>query len=44
MEKNTEVIIAFRIWNQVNQLESLLGARSRAAFLDLTIVHDVRGP
>jgi hypothetical protein len=29
MEKNMEVNIAFRIWNQINQLESILTSRYR---------------
>ncbi len=37
MEKNMEVNIAFRIWNQLNQLESILWDRYRDEFLNLTI-------
>jgi hypothetical protein len=40
MEKNMEVNIAFRIWNQLNQLESILWDRYRAEFLNLTIEQD----
>ena len=40
MEKNLEVNIAFRIWNQLNQLESILWDRYRAEFLNLTIEQD----
>ena len=40
MEKNLEVNIAFRIWNQINQLESILWDRYRDEFLDLTIKQD----
>jgi hypothetical protein len=40
MEKNLEVNIAFRIWNQLNQLESILWDRYRAEFLSLTIEQD----
>ena len=40
MEKNLEVNIAFRIWNQLNQLESILWDRYRAEFLKLTIEQD----
>lgn len=37
MEKNLEVNIAFKIWNQLNQLESILWDRYRDEFLNLTI-------
>ena len=40
MEKNLEVNIAFRIWSQINQLESLLWDRYRDEFLNLTIEQD----
>ena len=40
MEKNLEVNVAFRIWNQLNQLESILWDRYRAEFLSLTIEQD----
>ena len=40
MEKNLEVNIAFRIWNQLNQLESMLWDRYRDEFLNLTIEQD----
>jgi hypothetical protein len=40
MEKNMEVNIAFRIWSQLNQLESILWDRYRAEFLNLTIEQD----
>ena len=40
MEKNREVNIAFRIWNQLNQLESILWDRYRDEFLNLTIEQD----
>jgi hypothetical protein len=40
MEKNLEVNIAFRIWNQLNQLESILWDRYRHEFLSLTIEQD----
>ena len=40
MEKNLEVNIAFRIWNQLNQLESILWDRYRDEFLNLTIEQD----
>ena len=39
MEKNIEVNIAFRIWSQINQLESILWDRYRTEFLNLTIVN-----
>jgi len=44
MEKNMEVNIAFRIWNQLNQLESILWDRYRAEFLNLTIEQDDNDP
>lgn len=44
MEKNLEVNIAFRIWNQLNQLESILWDRYRDEFLNLTIEQDDRDP
>lgn len=37
MEKNLEVNIAFKIWNQLNQLESILWDRYRAEFLNLNL-------
>ena len=40
MKKNIEVNIAFRIWNQINQLESILWDRYYDDFLDLTIEQD----
>jgi len=40
MEKNIEVKIAFRIWNQLNQLDSILWDRYRDEFLSLTIGQD----
>ncbi len=40
MEKNLEVNIAFRIWNQIAQLESILWDRYRHEFLNLTIEQD----
>ena len=40
MNKNMEVNIAFRIWNQINQLESILWDRYRTEFLSLTIEQD----
>ena len=40
MEKNLEVNIAFRIWNHLNQLESILWDRYRDEFLNLTIEQD----
>ena len=40
MEKNLEVNIAFKIWNQINQLESILWDRYHDEFLDLTIAQD----
>jgi hypothetical protein len=44
MNKNMEVNIAFRIWNQLNQLESILWDRYRAEFLNLTIERDDNYP
>ncbi len=44
MNKNMEVNIAFRIWNQLNQLESILWDRYRAEFLNLTIEQDDNDP
>jgi len=44
MEKNIEVNIAFRIWSQINQLESILWDRYRAEFLNLTIEQDDKDP
>ena len=44
MNKNMEVNIAFRIWNQLNQLESILWDRYRAEFLNLTIEQDDKHP
>ena len=40
MEKNIEVNIAFRIWNHIAQLESILWDRYRDEFLNLTIEQD----
>jgi hypothetical protein len=40
MKENREVNIAFRIWNQINQLESILWDRYRDEFLNLTIEQD----
>jgi hypothetical protein len=40
MEKNLEVKIAYRIWNQLNQLESILWDRYRYEFLSLPIEKD----
>jgi len=37
MKKNTEVNIAFRIWEHITQLESILWDRYYDEFLDLTI-------
>lgn len=37
MKKNTEVNIAFRLWDQITQLESILWDRYRDEFLNLTI-------
>lgn|GEM_PF-2228345 len=44
MERNMEVNIAFRIWNQLNQLESILWDRYRDEFLNLTIEQDDKSP
>ena len=40
MKKNKEVNIAFRIWDQITQLESILWDRYCDEFLDLTIKQD----
>jgi hypothetical protein len=40
MEKNTEVNIAFRIWEHITQLESILWDRYYDEFLDLAIEQD----
>jgi hypothetical protein len=40
MEKNKEVNIAFRIWEHITQLESILWDRYYDEFLDLTIEQD----
>jgi DNA polymerase IIIc chi subunit len=40
MEKNMEIKIAFKIWNQLNQLDSILWDRYRDEFLSLTIEQD----
>ena len=40
MEKNIEINIAFKIWNHIAQLESILWDRYRDEFLDLTIEQD----
>ena len=40
MKKNKEVNIAFRLWDQITQLESILWDRYRDEFLDLTIEQD----
>ena len=40
MEKNTEVNIAFRIWNQLNQLDTIVWHRYRGEFLSLTMEKD----
>jgi hypothetical protein len=40
MKKNTEVNIAFRIWEHITQLESILWDRYYDEFLDLTIEQD----
>jgi hypothetical protein len=40
MEKNLEVNIAFRIWNHIAQLESILWDRYRDEFLALNIEQD----
>jgi len=43
-KKNMEVNIAFRIWSQINQLESILWDRYRDEFLNLTIEQDDKDP
>jgi len=40
MKKNKEVNTAFRIWNHITQLESILWERYCDDFLDLTIEQD----
>ena len=40
MKKNKEVNIAFRLWEHIAQLESILWDRYRDEFLDLTIEQD----
>ena len=40
MKKNKEVNIAFRIWEHITQLESILWDRYYDDFLDLTIEQD----
>jgi hypothetical protein len=40
MEKNREVNLAFRIWNHITELESILWDRYCDEFLDLTIEQD----
>ena len=40
MNKNKEVNIAFRIWEHITQLESILWDRYCDQFLDLTIEQD----
>jgi len=40
MGKNMEVNIAFRIWEHIAQLESILWDRYYDEFLDLTIEQD----
>ncbi|MDX1739228.1 MAG: hypothetical protein R3261_13390 [Alphaproteobacteria bacterium] len=40
MEKNREVYIAFKICNQLEQLESILWERYRDEFLNLPIEQD----
>ena len=40
MKKNKEVNIAFRLWEQITQLESILWDRYCDEFLDLTIEQD----
>jgi len=40
MRKNREVNIAFRIWEHITQLESILWDRYCDEFLDLTIEQD----
>ena len=44
MEKNLEVKIAYRIWSQLNQLDSILWDRYRDEFLNLTIEQDDKNP
>ena len=44
MEKNLEVKIAYRIWSQLNQLDSILWDRYRDEFLKLPIEHDDKHP
>ena len=40
MEKNKEVNIAFRLWDSITQLESILWDRYYDEFLDLTVEQD----
>ena len=40
MKKNTEVNIAFRIWEHITQLESILWDRYYDEFFTLTIEQD----
>ncbi len=40
MNKNKEVNIAFRLWERIAQLESILWDRYYDEFLDLTIKQD----
>ena len=40
MKKNKEVNIAFRIWEHITQLESILWDRYYDDFLDMTIEQD----
>ena len=40
MEKNLEVKIAYKIWSQLNQLDSILWDRYRDEFLKLPIEKD----
>ena len=44
MNKNKEVNIAFRLWNQITQLESILWERYCDEFLNLTIEQDDKNP
>ena len=44
MNKNMEVNIAFRIWNQLNQLESILWDRYRSDFLNLNLEQEDEDP
>jgi hypothetical protein len=44
MEKNLEVKIAYRIWSQLNQLDSILWDRYRTEFLKLPIENDDEHP